>query len=309
MTTLESRYDERIKELSKKRGESSKVTDDEVQYMLDSMPFIREYTTTQQASATKPRASLGIDSFVTVKHKNNKNLIYQQYLVEVEQNMDVAQAMASDTGRTNDDAMTCPSCDKPYVLNNRESELLCLECGLAKTHLGMTEQNITYEQESQQNSIVSYFAYKRLNHFTEWLNSLQAKENTEIPPEVLEAVRSEFKKERASKRGDIKPSKVRSFLKKLKLNKWYENTNQICNALNGVPAPKLPQYLEEKLKRMFGEIQDPFEKHCPSTRKNFLSYSYVLYKFCELLGEVSTFMRWASRAWRIHPMVAERLVN
>jgi hypothetical protein len=36
---------------------------------------------------------------------------------------------------------------------------------------------------------------------------------------------------------------------------------------------------------MFGQIQKPFEKHCPENRKNFLSYSYVLYKFCELLGE------------------------
>lgn len=66
----------------------------------------------------------------------------------------------------------------------------------------------------------------------------------------------------------------------------YEHTHAICNALNGVPAPKLPQYLEDKLKHMFGEIQEPFEKHCPPTRKNFLSYSFVLYKFCELLGEV-----------------------
>lgn len=66
---------------------------------------------------------------------------------------------------------------------------------------------------------------------------------------------------------------------------YYENCHQIVNALNGVPAPKLPQYLEDRLKRMFGEIQEPFERHCPPTRKNFLSYSYVLYKFCELLGE------------------------
>lgn len=100
----------------------------------------------------------------------------------------------------------------------------------------------------------------------------------------------------------------------LLLPQWYENTNAICNALNGVPAPKLPPYLEERLKRMFGEIQEPFERNCPPTRKNFLSYrcaktvvhcpplptllhaprchsrhprSYVLYKFCELLGEDS----------------------
>ena len=103
----------------------------------------------------------------------------------------------------------------------------------------------------------------------------------------MDAVKSEFKKTRATTRAEIKPSKVREFLKKLKLNKYYEHTNAICNVLNGVPAPKLPPELEERLKRMFAEIQEPFERACPPTRTNFLSYSYVLYKFCELLGEDS----------------------
>jgi len=31
-------------------------------------------------------------------------------------------------------------------------------------------------------------------------------------------------------------------------------------------------------------IQVPFVKHCPEKRKNFLSYSYVLHKFVQLLG-------------------------
>ncbi len=35
---------------------------------------------------------------------------------------------------------------------------------------------------------------------------------------------------------------------------------------------------------MFKDIQGPFLKHCPKDRKNFLSYSYVLYKFFQILG-------------------------
>ena len=49
----------------------------------------------------------------------------------------------------------------------------------------------------------------------------------------------------------------------------------------------MPPELEDALKRMFQSIQAPFERHCPPTRKNFLSYSYVLYKLFELLGERS----------------------
>ena len=40
---------------------------------------------------------------------------------------------------------------------------------------------------------------------------------------------------------------------------------------------------EEELRRMFKEIQIPFQKHCPEDRKNFLSYSYILHKFVQLL--------------------------
>ena len=40
---------------------------------------------------------------------------------------------------------------------------------------------------------------------------------------------------------------------------------------------------EDKLRHMFREIQPSFKKHMPKGRRNFLSYAYVLYKFCELL--------------------------
>ena len=34
---------------------------------------------------------------------------------------------------------------------------------------------------------------------------------------------------------------------------------------------------------MFKEIQIPFQNNCPAYRKNFLSYSYILHKFVQLL--------------------------
>ena len=78
---------------------------------------------------------------------------------------------------------------------------------------------------------------------------------------------------------------MRGFLKKLKLNKYYEHVPYITNILSGIRAPNMPQALEELLILMFKDIQKPFDDNCPSDRKNFLSYSYVLYKFCELLSE------------------------
>ena len=42
---------------------------------------------------------------------------------------------------------------------------------------------------------------------------------------------------------------------------------------------------EETLCNLFNELLSPYSKFCPNDRVNFLNYYYVLFKFCELLGE------------------------
>jgi hypothetical protein len=58
----------------------------------------------------------------------------------------------------------------------------------------------------------------------------------------------------------------------------------MLNRLNGQPVPHFEPELEEKLRTMFRLVQQPFLRHAPRTRKNFLSYSYVLHKMIQLLG-------------------------
>jgi len=110
---------------------------------------------------------------------------------------------------------------------------------------------------------------------------------TTIPKEVIEQLRNEFKKMKIKTLTEITHPKVRGLLKKLKLNKYYEHVPYITNILSGSTPPKMPVQLEEQLRMMFKDIQKPFDDNCPIERKNFLSYSYVLYKFCELLSEDS----------------------
>jgi hypothetical protein len=93
----------------------------------------------------------------------------------------------------------------------------------------------------------------------------------------------ELKKERITNMASLKLTKLREIFRKLKYNKYYEHIPHILNRLNGQNAPVMSRDNEEKLRHMFKEIQPSFQKHCPSDRSNFLSYSYVLYKFCELL--------------------------
>jgi hypothetical protein len=124
----------------------------------------------------------------------------------------------------------------------------------------------------------------RLNHFKEILSQFQAKETTQIPQDVMDKIKKRIKKERIQDLAtEINYEKMREILKKLKCTNFYEHVPYILNRINGKTAPVMSREVEERLRFMFKEIQSSFIKHCPKNRSNFLSYSYVLYKFCELL--------------------------
>lgn len=173
----------------------------------------------------------------------------------------------------------CEKCDTEMTFSANEALFFCPACGEQEFVL-IDSDKPSYKDPPRE---VAYYAYKRINHFNEWLAQFQAKESTEIPDEIFKAILEELKKERITNTESIKPPKIREILKKLKCTNYYEHVPYILNRINGRNAPVMTRETEEKLRYMFKEIQSSFLKHCPKTRSNFLSYSYVLYKFCELL--------------------------
>lgn len=94
----------------------------------------------------------------------------------------------------------------------------------------------------------------------------------------------ELNKHRIKIKDFTKIDDVKKILKKLKLNIYYEHIAYIISKITGKPAPCINRETEETLKKMFDKIQEPFERHCPKDRINFLSYSFVFHKFFQLLG-------------------------
>lgn len=203
-----------------------------------------------------------------------RDKLLEQYLVKVH------PEHARGTNEIDHDPFgLCPCCDTEMIFSANEANFTCTECGHQEFVL-VDSDKPSYKDPPRE---VSYYAYKRINHFNEWLAQFQAKESTEIPQEVYDAIIAELKKERINDYRTLSRAKAREILKKLKYNKYYEHVPHIINRLNGQNAPVMSREVEEKLRYMFKEIQPAFQKHCPKDRSNFLSYSYVLYKFCELL--------------------------
>ena len=178
----------------------------------------------------------------------------------------------------NDTSFVCDACGEDMKISINDATVSCPECGFHKLIL-MDSDKPSYKDPPRE---VSYYAYKRINHFNEWLAQFQAKESTEIPEEVFDNIQAQIKKERLQA-SSLNRSKIREILKKLKYNSYYEHVPHILSRLNGHTAPVMDRETEEKLRYLFKEIQPSFQKHCPADRSNFLSYSYVMYKLCDLL--------------------------
>ena len=243
----------------------------EIEYLLNVVPILNKYNDENISTSHTEK----MHNFITQTKGKEKGALYNEFI-------NVVENKATEISRKQN-VYICNDCNIPKVLAILESCTICPKCGISDVYFDTGLNNLSYEQEINSEGNIT-FAYKRINHFNEWLAQFQAKEAIEIPDQILIDLRNEFHKLKIKNVDEISKAKVKQSLKKLKYNKYYEHVTHITNLLTGIKPPSMSQNLEEQLRNMFRDIQIPFEIHKPENRSNFLSYSYCLYKFCELLG-------------------------
>lgn len=158
----------------------------------------------------------------------------------------------------------------------------CDRCGITIPWQDTTRGGLTYDDPREE---VHMYPYRRANHFQEWLIQCQAKQSTTLPDSVFESISGELRKRRMDVH-ELNSVSMKSIMKALRLNKYYEHIAYIMYKMTGKQPLRLSVEIEERMKKMFNEIQEPFDKVVQviaPKRKNFLSYSFVLRKFAELM--------------------------
>ena len=202
----------------------------------------------------------------------NKNIV-QKYLSNIDETFIDMNSFVRSTD-------ICQSCYKGELIPlDDEGVLICNICAVSIPYL-IENEKPSYKEPPKE---VCFYAYKKINHFKEILAQFQGKETTQIPDDVIDQIHQQIKKERIGLE-QLTHYKTKEILKKLGFNKYYEHIAFIKNKL-GIKPPVFSPELEDTLCNLFMEIQSPYAKTCPDYRVNFLNYYYVLYKFCELLGE------------------------
>jgi len=232
----------------------------------------------------------------TNNETNEESILQNQEIIDTIQQVDIQQApkqksslvdaylsliepMHISTLEADATSEQCRFCSTILTHLHQDGIMICTNCGNQEQLL--VEQNRPVHRQTSKEA--NHFSYKRINHLNEWICQVQGKESTDIPEEVFDKILAEIKKERIDPM-KLTYNKMREILKKIKINKYYEHIPYIINRITGLPTPHFPPELEAKLRSMFNETQAPFLKNCPPKRVNYLSYSFVLYKFFQLLG-------------------------
>ena len=126
------------------------------------------------------------------------------------------------------------------------------------------------------------FHYERINHFKDKIKSLQGKENKTIPPEVFTLLEAELIKKKKTFQ-DLDYQLTRKLLKLTNQSRYYRNIYLILSIVKK-DFIIIPEQIEEKLYKMFEQIQEPYEKYKGTKKKSFFSYDYIIYKFFEILN-------------------------
>lgn len=249
--------------------------EEKVAYYLQNGLLLNEYYSSDSGCANPKKDGIldffRSDDVQRESSGNTKSQTINQYLCNIDDTVENQKYSHKEITK-------CSECSEHLTLDSILGIYSCPTCGNTEDILVFSEKGSYNDPPKESN----YFAYKRINHFNEWLAQFQAKETSELPSDIYKDVHGEMKKHKLLDR-EVSYAKMREILKKLGYNKYYEHIPHLLNVISGQKAPTLSRKSEETLRSLFKDIQIPFMKHCPSHRKNFLSYSYVLHKFCELL--------------------------
>lgn len=255
-----------------------------VEYIFSILPLIKSTTTPPQLETTFNTKG-NLSSVVDLEGTTNKGSVFAEYLRTVENN-DTHEPHAQ---KYSDLLECCTVCGcSELVIIDRDAQRVCSECGNVEFYQREDAPQFTFKEECESMTVSVQFAYKRSNHFCDWLNAFEAGMCTNsVPPDVLDTLRYELKKLRVTDVNTIKPTLIRQLMKKTNLTKYYEYTNAIRAEICGTAPISFNPELKCKLRVMFSQLQAPFQQFKPDNRKNFLSYSYVIYKCLQLLGQDS----------------------
>lgn len=293
-----SRADQsRVQRVQKKRRDSERASAQR-EHARAFAPVLRaidpEHCCAPRATARPPFRSLKsffrkTDGVFQAKTERRFNAFYFDMMVDRRHPSEefplaaVETSESEDEGARPDESSACARCLVPLVANHREGILTCPSCGVIRAG-GF---GLGYKQSFPEWSASTRTAapYERLSHFKEFIARLEGSEKTEVPHYIINLVLQYCKSYDINPQ--LEPDRVtyaflRNCLQQNDKSNFFKNISQIRSIVCRTEPLRFTEEQKSQLEGIFNRIQAPFSRH-QGRRKNFLSYSYTIYKCCELL--------------------------
>jgi hypothetical protein len=204
-----------------------------------------------------------------ILNKNNKQELLNKYLFTLNLNKHNINYDISNK--------LCHICNKDKITLISEGISVCMNCGASDYVL--VESDIPNHKDIINDK--PKYPYRKINHLTEKLNQSQSKETINIPEHIIKLIEDEIKKSKLS----VKKPIINNILHKFKLVSYYEHVPYIYSLISKEKATIFTRELDEQIKQMFRQTQEPFKKYKPPKRSSFLNYNYTVHKLLEILGK------------------------
>lgn len=172
-------------------------------------------------------------------------------------------------------------CSTKMDIDPIESTLICRNCGLIKELYGTVfEDEQFYYQEGNR---TKHGTYDPSKHCRFWVERIQARETTEIPETVIEAVRKCISRDKVKNKHHINCTQIRKYLRQSHNSKYNEHVPLIRKLITGISPPQLTDYEMQLIHIYFDKVIHIFDEIKPPKKTNCPYHPYFIYKIIEQL--------------------------
>lgn len=171
------------------------------------------------------------------------------------------------------------SCGTKMVIFPEKSELVCQKCGKTDTLYGTVfEDTQFYNQEGQRSK---HGCYDPSRHCKFWVNRIQAKENIDIPKEIIDLLLQCIKRDGIKDCRRLMCNNIRNYLKEINKTEFNDHIPLIKKIIIGNAPPQLTESELRKLYNLFDKSVNAFELIKPDDKSNTMYYPYIIYKILD----------------------------
>lgn len=172
----------------------------------------------------------------------------------------------------------CVKCNKPYDIEEKNSEFICKRCGLTEKMKGAVfEDEQFFYQEGQR---TKHCKYDPIKHAKFWTDRIQAKESTEIPEKVINAVKKCIRRDQLWIE-NITCEVIRGYLKQLKMTIYNNHVPLIRKIITGKEPPQFSDHELRLLYMYFSMVTQVFNKIKSIEKSNCPYHPFFIYKIVE----------------------------